>query len=751
MLAEECDRRDKGIPPLVVTEMHDRMESNMQDAIDFMQFGITQTGSDDAAAQLRRAGITAFSAWVFFANRVWFRNPDKMALLRGLISPALHCCTLEEDDTVVVDQLTDMLGASGGFFDSNHLRAVAELLTGEWGQKELRGLMGEPEPSNLSTARLLLAYGDADLENIITKPNDAVALQIMEMMHYVLKTPGYPGDDDDISIEAISFWNTLAEYVVDAGFDGDSSSWIDYAKQHVVKLVEELWHKARYPPPAETIKWDSDQKKAFQDWRVEITEILLYCHTILGTGLLQGFSRLCLDSLQRKEWLEVEASLFCINGLSDALSEDEREDEVLAQIFSSSLFPDLANRDDSIPSRVRRTAVDLLGCYDQFMVRRTEFLPAALNFLFSALEAAYLANTAAKSISLLCSTCRKSLVSELPAFFTQYEQFITWPTADTFTKGKVIGAIASISQALETHETEHAALNKLLDFIDADVHKSLTFMAAGQPEESQAAGVAALSCLASIGIAFQAPNETPIDLDASPDQPNYWNDGPGAEAQLRITQLIASITDILGNDGDVIQEACGALKSGLRESAPGPFVLRPRVIVEFVERTNVQTPRLEAVLAVTCSLLSGHAAETSKRIDEEATALLRYLNNLIQSLGNPRNDPEIAQACIDVLARFMPRYINVLLSQEGPVLETILMFVVYAVRIPEPLPKKAACKFWVSQLPFSLSQNVLRFSVLTNKKGNTPRPPSINPPKPRANYQPLWAHLDSHAHLRSGW
>jgi hypothetical protein len=51
---------------------------------------------------------------------------------------------------------------------------------------------------------------------------------------------------------------------------------------------------------------------------------------------------------------------------------------------------------------------------------------------------------------------------------------------------------------------------------------------------------------------------------------------------------------------------------------------------------------------------------------------------------------------IDVLIRFMPEYVAVLLHlQPSSQLEAVFSFTLFSLEIPEPLPKRSAAKFWV--------------------------------------------------------
>lgn len=53
--------------------------------------------------------------------------------------------------------------------------------------------------------------------------------------------------------------------------------------------------------------------------------------------------------------------MFCINSLSDTLTDEPIEDDALEQLFGSPLFTLLSNSQALIPLKSRRTAVNLIG------------------------------------------------------------------------------------------------------------------------------------------------------------------------------------------------------------------------------------------------------------------------------------------------------------------------------------------------------------------------------------------------------
>ena len=109
--------------------------------------------------------------------------------------------------------------------------------------------------------------------------------------------------------------------------------------------------------------------------------------------MLQQLINLTMQSLESKHWHAVEASLFCLNRLAENILEDPSNETLIQRVFRSSLFRDIADFSLDLPTQTRRTAIDLLGSYGEYIERHAEFLPDALRFLFASLETPGLANT----------------------------------------------------------------------------------------------------------------------------------------------------------------------------------------------------------------------------------------------------------------------------------------------------------------------------------------------------------------------
>lgn len=431
-------------------------------------------------------------------------------------------------------------------------------------------------------------------------------------------------------------------------------------------------------------------------YRQDASDLMLSIYVLLRNQMLQQIIRLTLSSLQESQWRGVEAGLFCLNNVAENVMEDQESEDSMGPVFQSSLFREIADFSQPIPAQARRTAVDMLGSYGLYIEKHPEFLPDTVSFLFAALEKGGLANVAAKSIASLCSACRANLTGHLSGFLEQYRRFLDSPTCETYTKEKVIGAIAAIIQALQPESAKAEPLLALLEYVHKDIASAKQHAANSDPEMTELVGVSALECLASIGKGLQVPDDVPVVLDAETPMGtgNFWATEPGQAVQQSIMNCF-SVLQVVGGYGEAVEAVCKVLRYGFTETEPGPFVLPASVTVSFVRECSVSTPQLDSVLATVCTLITQHSRDDSARIDDEVAAICDAVIAFMQAVGHPSQDPGVAMACIDVLNRMMPRYCQVLFGRLNP---AIIDFTLEGINGNNTFTKRSACDFWCKMI-----------------------------------------------------
>ena len=579
-----------------------------------------------------------------YAHRVWIDKASELGPLRPLTPLAIHALHHEDLYDVAVEFFTDVLTNFSAFLTAGDIESLSTLLASARAQRIVSGLKGgDYDADAISFARLLLAYGDAAVQDLAKKSEDPSQSQIVHQLLELLKCEGYAGVEDEICTQALEFWMTYTEFLIDSLFAAgeEKPAWMNRARQHILEVIEACWVKIRMPPHETADSWDSDALARFKAFRMDVQDLLQSSYTLIGVEVFEKLAQLALQSLENRAWLHLEATLFCLNALSDSISEEDSVDAMLSRLFDSSLFTDMSSTVEPIPPKVRQTAVSMITEYTAFFERHNEYLPDMLNFLFQSLKTPALASVAAKAISSSCSSCRQALSSELGAFLQQYEVLLTWATTEVYTKEKVIGGIAAIIQAFPRDEYKYGPLSKLVQYVEKDVNDCIRFMEASQAEEFQASGLCALKCLASMGKALQAPDDAVIELDTDGPQSTFWVEGPGATLQAKVARIIEAVAGLMRWNGDVVEASCQILRSGYKESVPGLFVFPPKVTVDLVLASELDTARLDYVLDTACAMLSRHVHEPETAIKSAASAFLNHLLGIIHRMGGKPEDQRV--------------------------------------------------------------------------------------------------------------
>ena len=573
-----------------------------------------------------------------YAQRAWSSNQQTLQPLTALMPRVIGL--LEEPALFDASQelLTDVMANYPTFLNTDNYQSLARFLCGpmaEANNTKLRS--GDFDEQPMAYARLLLAYGDASVQDIAQHTDDPYYSYIMNQLLGLLICEGYAVAEDDICSQALEFWGTYVEHLVDClfGAEGERPSWMDRAVKYVMKAVEASWHKIRVPPSEViAISWDHDARAGFKAFRTDVEDLISCTYALLGVGLFDHFVQLALDALSSQAWYHLEATLFCLNALADAMGSDDAGDKSLLKLFSSDLFSKITENTTMIPLQTQQTALNLIKWYTGFFERYTAYLPQTLSFLFTCLKVPELAIIASRAIFSLCYSCRKVLTTDLSAFLQQYETLLSWQAVDPFVKEKVIGGVAAIIQALSPEENKLAPLERLLFFVRNDVEGCVLSLSSGAIEEAQPKGLSSLRCLVSIGKSMQVPDGTPIDLEVEDRGWNIWEQEQGRLIQNDIILCYEAVLSRLRSDGEVVEAVCQIFRAGYTESVPGPFVFPPKCTVDLVVNCDRNTARLGYVLETAGLMLQKHRTNLSEETKAAAFKCFYHSLYLIDTINS---------------------------------------------------------------------------------------------------------------------
>lgn len=484
------------------------------------------------SSDVKKECLVCFLNWVNYAQPMWPTKPEALEHLRRLV-PGLSMLLLDPRlEHEAMDIFRDVLETYTTFFQPQHMTTLAEIIFNNVRPRMLQSLH-EQEPEVISVAQFVIAYGIANIQQIVEQPeNEIMSKAPLALIMAILEAPGYPGDDDEASLHSIEFWNTYIEYVNDITYSSADIEtplhWVSSARSTCMSLTHLLWQKMRTPDAETANEWTEAESEGFKEFRMDASDLMLSIYVFLGVEMLQSLVTIILSALEHGQWQELEAALFAVNTLADNVLADQTAENTLTPVFSSSLYRIVGDFSQAMPTQARRTAVDTLGSYGAYIERHAEFLPDTLRFLFASLENPGLYLSAAKSIAELCSTCRASLTNELDGFLAQYNNFAQGETSEPYTNEKVIGAIAAIVQAVQPESAKARPLSALLDIIEGTVGNARD---QSNPELLELWGASAIECLAAVGKNMQSEEDGPIDLSndntAPVDKKSFWQTTDG--------------------------------------------------------------------------------------------------------------------------------------------------------------------------------------------------------------------------------
>ena len=117
--------------------------------------------------------------------------------------------------------------------------------------------------------QLVVAFGTANVQNVVECPDEPHASAAIVKLHLdILGAEGVPGDEDNISVQTIEFWNTYIEHINDELFSNDGEPeplWVGRAKLIVSQAIELLWRKMWLPSDEIAQHWGDSESRDFKE------------------------------------------------------------------------------------------------------------------------------------------------------------------------------------------------------------------------------------------------------------------------------------------------------------------------------------------------------------------------------------------------------------------------------------------------------------------------------------------------------
>lgn len=277
---------------------------------------------------------------------------------------------------VTCEVITDILTHYFTFLTPADESCLAGIVTSPWAAERYKQLISDDGDSedSLQFGRLLVAYAEATVLKIARNFQSPQSRAVMKMLHGMLGIPGWPMADEEISGTTFEFWSSFAEFLLDPeGVEKERLGVVLVAgKKEILQAIEEFWRKIRIPGGHRIqawVSWTKDQRDGFMTFRKDVGDLVEVAYGVLGAQLFGRLVNQVLGALSQADkggnivWEDIEASLFCLNSLSDSLSDEPEEDGSLKILFGGKLFVILADFGNHIPIKARQTAVNMIGVF----------------------------------------------------------------------------------------------------------------------------------------------------------------------------------------------------------------------------------------------------------------------------------------------------------------------------------------------------------------------------------------------------
>lgn len=538
------------------------------------------------------------------------------------------------------------------------------------------------------------------------------SVEISTLVEYLLiisNFPGFPYVDHNLTMSLLEFWGTYADTLL------DNEGQMPQGSSTIIRIIEVFWNKSTLPVPAQKAHWTKDSWEGFDSFRKDFWEFLDATYVIVGTPLFQTLVNNILEQLNngQNNWEKVEASLSCINALSENITpQSQVETQLISQLLQSPLLEQLSNLNNMY---IKTTGVNFIGSYDSFFEESVgkPFLFPALDYLFKALSISNISTTASRSIQKLCSSCRGYLSNALSSFFDTYRNMSLYEVLNNISHERTVLAISFVIQAVTDLDVKAGYVNELINLILGQVEKVYTQYEARPPDsrdEEFKRICSLLKCLGNIGKGLQVPDEAEdiergSDLNEISLTKQYWDEDKfGIRPKLlQVMRIFAIEREGFNTSVNVCENCCAILKSGFSENLPGPFVFPIDTVLEFIKAKYGVGPAscYSSLIDLSCCFVSSYSVGSSSIPAD-------YLNSLLDTFFLDYNvmldsEPDGQTGKLKLLKQIFTHYLSVLLN--NPKLEVMIRFALEMLKSNDRFVMREATFFWTNLISTTGCEN----------------------------------------------
>lgn len=612
---------------------------------------------------LHTVRLTISQSWVLYEQRLPSSSDALTDPLRNLLVPALACIQTEDLTEPTMELFIDILQNYSGFLKDEHYEALFSLFESDWSRDWYMQLVGgDFDFPLIQYGTMMIAAGDAKVMGLM-EGTEAKSLRMLQRLCGLLHCEGLLVVDDKIFVPALEFWATFVETMTDAVYMEEAASynWLPFSMSQVLEAVSHCYQKIQLVDHATWSEMDSNDRAGWLEARKDVADFLQAVYPLKGESLVSIFVDLLLQSLPSREWPRIESALFCLGAVSDCVGDSGNSDEDLHKVFSSELFqlvgPGPAR--NQIPPRLLQTSLSIIERYSDFFERHQQYLPPALELLFSVVgEDGSLGGSSSKSILMLCSSCRSVLKDHVEAFLQHFYR-IHGLGIDSLAEERIMIGVASIIQAVPEEDQRLGYLEQLILLLENDVQQCIRLknqpQSADEPtmkawlesrlridmaakknvpssadEASLLIAERTLKIIAGMARGMQSLSES-INLEPELKPLKSSNERLLA-VHSHLISVIKQLHQVFGQSGEITETACTIFRAGFAETEEGPFVFPPDIVIGFFTEHDTRNPRIGTMISTMCSFVSSLGNRTKPEVLGCLSSLIPWVLNLLKQL-----------------------------------------------------------------------------------------------------------------------
>ncbi|KAJ1922313.1 hypothetical protein H4219_000175 [Mycoemilia scoparia] len=378
----------------------------------------------------------------FTIKRIQFLSSAKASTKAGTTQVDVSACNSEIESAIAV--LEELLSHTISVLKYKHTVGLLFLegISTEWVAAEIKSCIVLDHHDTAKTwLRLLVDFGENYCDLLLKQLSDPKlhynVIRFWNCMIALTNYPGYFGEDEDLTDQAMVFWYNQQEALSDLEMDvtpssdaeDDNDSSLEAAgmvthqqfqqiknivKDVYLKVIEVLLNKSTYPKQQDFDEWDNDQKEKFRIYRRDVRDTLMNCYYVLGNDMIKPFVGNIINmikGLNAENWRSLETFVFSLRSLHEAV--DIESCEHLRYILSPEVIDNLIKPiilNPQSPSALSNGFLNLFGSYARWWNFHPEGLSSALSCITSAFEQPQIVQSAALAFQGVCESCSDKLI-----------------------------------------------------------------------------------------------------------------------------------------------------------------------------------------------------------------------------------------------------------------------------------------------------------------------------------------------------